>query len=104
MPTITFIKADGSEHALDVENGSTLMEIGRDNNMYLEAHAAAACPVQRAMFIFQMLIMLVLGRRLMMKWICLSWLLGLTETSRLGCQIRVEDTLDGLTVKVPDDL
>ena len=29
---------------------------------------------------------------------------GLTETSRLGCQIRVEYTLDGLTVKVPDDL
>ena len=73
MPTITFIKADGSEHALDVENGSTLMEIGRDNNMGLKAHAAAVCPVQRAMFIFQMLIMLVLGRRLMMKWICLSW-------------------------------
>ena len=26
MPKITFIKADGSEHAPDVENGSTLME------------------------------------------------------------------------------
>ena len=53
MPTITFIKADGSEHALDVENGSTLMEIGRDNNMGLEGTYVTACPVQRAMFIFR---------------------------------------------------
>ena len=28
---------------------------------------------------------------------------GLTPTSRLGCQIKIDDNLDGLTVKVPDD-
>ena len=56
------------------------------------------------MFIFQMLIMLVLGRRLMDEMDMLELAFGLTETSRLGCQIRVEDTLDGLIVKVPDDL
>jgi 2Fe-2S ferredoxin len=29
---------------------------------------------------------------------------GVTPTSRLGCQIRMSDALDGLTVQVPDDL
>jgi 2Fe-2S ferredoxin len=29
----------------------------------------------------------------------LAW--GLTETSRLGCQIIITDELDGLTVKLP---
>jgi 2Fe-2S ferredoxin len=29
---------------------------------------------------------------------------GVTETSRLGCQIRINDALDGLTVQVPDDM
>ena len=29
---------------------------------------------------------------------------GVTETSRLGCQIRVNDALNGLTVQVPDDM
>jgi 2Fe-2S ferredoxin len=28
---------------------------------------------------------------------------GLTPTSRLGCQITIDDSLDGLTVKVPED-
>ena len=29
---------------------------------------------------------------------------GVTPTSRLGCQIRMSDALDGLTVQVPDDV
>ena len=29
---------------------------------------------------------------------------GVTQTSRLGCQIKMNDELDGLTVQVPDDL
>ena len=28
---------------------------------------------------------------------------GLTSTSRLGCQITIDESLEGLTVKVPDD-
>ena len=28
---------------------------------------------------------------------------GLTSTSRLGCQITIDESLDGLTIKVPDD-
>ena len=28
---------------------------------------------------------------------------GLTATSRLGCQIIIDESLDGLTVKVPKD-
>ena len=29
----------------------------------------------------------------------LAW--GLTHTSRLGCQIIIDDTLDGMVVKIP---
>ena len=29
---------------------------------------------------------------------------GLTETSRLGCQIEMADELDGLKVVIPDDI
>ena len=72
MPAVKFIKTDGAEHTLNVESGSSLMEVGRDNNMGLEGHVGAAYPVRRVMFIFQMRILLVLGRRLTMKWICLN--------------------------------
>jgi len=36
MPTINFIKPDGSTHGVTVDEGTTLMEAGRDNNMGLE--------------------------------------------------------------------
>ena len=36
MPTINFLKPDGSSHAITVDEGTTLMEAGRDNNMGLE--------------------------------------------------------------------
>jgi 2Fe-2S ferredoxin len=29
---------------------------------------------------------------------------GLTQTSRLGCQIEVSDRLDGLRVSIPEDM
>ena len=73
MPTVKFIKTDGSEHTLNVENGSSLMEVGRDNNWGLKGPVGAVCPVQPAMFTFPMQIMPALVRRLMMKWICLNW-------------------------------
>ena len=36
MPVITFIKSDNSEHQIEVRNGVTLMEAGRDSNMGVE--------------------------------------------------------------------
>ena len=36
MPAITFVKRDGSETTLDVDNGRTVMEIGRDNGIGIE--------------------------------------------------------------------
>ena len=29
---------------------------------------------------------------------------GLTETSRLGCQIEMSEMLDGLRVEIPEDM
>ena len=104
MPTITFIKADGSEHALDVENGSTLMEIGRDNNMGLEGTCGGSLSCATCHVYFSDADYARVGAPSDDEMDMLELAFGLTETSRLGCQIRVEDTLDGLTVKVPDEL
>jgi len=29
---------------------------------------------------------------------------GLTDTSRLGCQITIDESMDGITVKVPAEV
>ena len=31
----------------------------------------------------------------------LAW--GLTETSRLGCQIKASEALDGIIIRIPDE-
>ena len=36
MPTVNFMKPDGSAHTISVDEGTTLMEAGRDNNMGTE--------------------------------------------------------------------
>ena len=36
MPTIIFVKPDGGEHSIAVENGTTVMEAGRDANLGIE--------------------------------------------------------------------
>ena len=104
MPKITFIKADGSEHALDVENGSTLMEAGRDHNMGLEGTCGGSMSCATCHVYFSDADYARVGAPSDDEMDMLELAFGLTETSRLGCQIRVDDTLDGLTVKVPDDL
>ena len=35
MPKVTFITLDGKEHEIEAEEGTTLMEIGRDANLGL---------------------------------------------------------------------
>ena len=103
-PPSTCLKADGSEHALDVENGSTLMEIGRDNNMGLEGTCGGSLSCATCHVYFSDADYARVGAPSDDEMDMLELAFGLTETSRLGCQFRGDDTLDGLTVKVPDDL
>ena len=103
MPTVKFIKTDGSEHELNVDNGSTLMEIGRDNNMGLEGTCGGSLSCATCHVYFSDADFARVGSPSDDEMDMLELAFGLTPTSRLGCQITIEDNLDGLTVKVPDD-
>ena len=103
MPTVKFIKTDGSEHKLNVEKGLTLMEIGRDNNMGLEGTCGGSLSCATCHVYFSDLDFARVGSPSDDEMDMLELAFGLTPTSRLGCQITIEDNLDGLTVKVPDD-
>ena len=49
MPSVTFIKRDGSEVTVEATAELSVMEIGRDNNLGIEEHAAAVYPVPPVM-------------------------------------------------------
>ena len=103
MPTVKFIKADGSEHTLNVESGSTLMEVGRDNNMGLEGTCGGSLSCATCHVYFSDADYARVGAPSDDEMDMLELAFGLTATSRLGCQITMDVSLEGLTVKVPDD-
>ena len=103
MPTVKFIKTDGSEHELNVDKGSTIMEIGRDNNMGLEGTCGGSLSCATCHVYFSDADFARVGPPSDDEMDMLELAFGLTPTSRLGCQISIDDNLDCLTVKVPED-
>ena len=101
MIKVTFIAADGTQVEAEGEEGTSLLEAGQAANMPLEG----TCEGQMACSTCHVII----GR----DWVAklppasddeedmLDLAFGLTHTSRLGCQIMMNDSLDGLKVKLP---
>ncbi len=104
MPKLNFIKPDGSTHQLEVDNGTTIMEAGRDNNMGLEGTCGGSLSCATCHVIFSDQDFAIVGPPSEDEMDMLDLAFGVSPTSRLGCQIRMNDDLDGISVRVPDDL
>jgi len=104
MPTVNFIKPDGSAHTISIDEGTTLMEAGRDNNMGIEGTCGGSLSCATCHVIFSDEDYAKVGAPSDDEMDMLELAFGVTPTSRLGCQIRMSDARDGLTVQVPDDL
>lgn len=104
MPKLNFIKPDGSTHQLEVDNGTTIMEAGRDNNMGLEGTCGGSLSCATCHVIFSDQDFARVGPPSEDEMDMLDLAFGVSPTSRLGCQIRMNDDLDGISAHVPDDL
>ncbi|WOS65330.1 2Fe-2S iron-sulfur cluster-binding protein [Sinorhizobium fredii] len=103
MPTITFITAEGKEHAVAAEIGRSVMEIALEKSIpgvVAECNGSAACATCHCYFdpAFTEAIGAIGEHE--------SDMLDFTASprrpeSRLSCQVRVADTLDGMTVRIP---
>jgi len=104
MPKLNFIKPDGSTHQLEVDKGTTIMEAGRDNNMGLEGTCGGSLSCATCHVILDEASFARIGGPSEDEMDMLDLAFGVAETSRLGCQIEVTDELDGLNVRVPDEM
>ena len=104
MPNIIFVKPDGSEHIINVENGTTVMEAGRDANLGIEGTCGGCLSCATCHVIVDTAWYAKIGAPSEDEVDMLDLAFGLTETSRLGCQIEMADCLDGLKVAIPDDI
>jgi len=101
MAKLVFIERDGSRREVDAPDGLSVMEVAQQNNVELEGAcegslACATCHVIVDKDWFDKLEPSSDNEEDM-----LDMAFGVTGTSRLGCQIRMSEALDGLTVTLP---
>lgn len=102
MPKMTFVKPDGSNLEVEAPLGMSILEIAHRNNLDLEGAcegslACSTCHIIVSEEDFERLPEADDDEEDM-----LDLAYGLTRTSRLGCQIRITEELDGLVVTLPD--
>jgi len=102
MPKVTFITPEGKKIEIDAAHGLSLMEVAHQHDIDLEGAcegslACSTCHVIVADDWFDKLDEACEDEEDM-----LDLAFGLTQTSRLGCQIIMSDELDGLEVTLPE--
>jgi len=103
MTKIIFIGRDGTHYDLDAENGSTVMETAIKSGVPgIEAECGGACACATCHVYVDEAWADKTGVPEPMEEDMLDFAYDVRPTSRLSCQIRVSDDLDGLTVSVPE--
>ena len=101
--SITYIEADGSSKTVDAEVGKDLMTVAHDNDIELEGACGGELACSTCHLIFDADIYETLPEKEDEEDDMLDLAFEVTETSRLGCQIPVQENFDGMTVQIPDD-
>jgi 2Fe-2S ferredoxin len=103
MAKITFIQPDGSSQTVEAEPGMTVMEAAKQNLIPgIEAECGGACACATCHVYVEDAWREKVGAPAEMEEDMLDFAFDVRESSRLSCQIKVTDELDGLVVRVPD--
>jgi 2Fe-2S ferredoxin len=103
MPKITYIEHNGSEHVLDVKSGLSVMEGAVKNNIPgIDADCGGACACATCHVYVDAAWADKTGAKSAMEESMLDFAENVEPTSRLSCQIKVTDQLDGLVVRMPE--
>ena len=103
MAKITYIEHDGTEHVIDVKNGLTVMEGAVKNNVPgIDADCGGACACATCHVYVDEAWRGKTGEKSAMEESMLDFAENVEDNSRLSCQIKVTDALDGLRVAVPE--
>ena len=103
MPKVIFILRDGSRREITAENDESLMIIAQKNGLEVEGACGGAMACSTCHMIVDSGWYGKLPPPSEDETDMLDLAPGLTRTSRLGCQIKMAEKLDGLTVKLPQN-
>lgn len=103
MPKIKIIDNSGKEHDIEADVGMTVMEAAiRETVPGIEAECGGACSCATCHVYVNDAWTAKVGDPDEMEEDMLDFAFEVKPSSRLSCQIKVTDELDGLIIQVPD--
>ncbi|KAK6514039.1 mitochondrial matrix iron-sulfur protein [Arthrobotrys conoides] len=99
---VTFVTKEGNEFTFEVAEGDNLLDIGQAHDLEMEGACGGSCACSTCHVIIDDQEMYnLLEEPDDDENDMLDLAFGLTETSRLGCQVKMKKEIDGLKVKLP---
>ena len=103
MVKITYIESTGTSRTIEAEVGSTVMETAIKNDVAgIEAECGGACACATCHVYVEETWREKVGGPSPMEEDMLDFGYDVKPSSRLSCQIKVSDELDGLVVRTPE--
>jgi ferredoxin len=103
---VTFVAGDGSgdKETVMANEGDSLLDIAHDNDIEIEGACGGEMACSTCHVILEKRIYDMLPKPKDEEEDMLDLALGLTDTSRLGCQVCVNKAMDGMVVKLPSEV
>jgi len=102
MAIVNFKLQDGTIKTIDAPNGISLLEVAHKNDIDLEGACEGSLACSTCHIIIDEEYFDKLPEASEDEEDMLDLAFGLSHTSRLGCQIMVNDDIDGITVSLPN--
>ena len=101
--SITFVQPNGILKKVDAPDGLSVLEIAHNNSIELEGVCEGAMACSTCHVVIDLKWFKYLEPATDEEEDMLDFAFGLTQTSRLGCQLKVSKKLDGLVVHIPTE-
>ena len=103
MVKINFIEFNGTEQSVESDAGSTVMEAAINNSIPgIDADCGGACACATCHVYIDKAWLDKTGEAADMETDMLDFAFDVEENSRLSCQVKITDELDGLVIKLPE--
>ncbi|EDV24571.1 uncharacterized protein TRIADDRAFT_25670 [Trichoplax adhaerens] len=101
--TINFVERDGEVVSVKAKLGETLLDVAKDYDISLEGACEGTLACSTCHLILKPEIYETLPEPTDEELDMLDLAFGLSDTSRLGCQITITQEMDNMTVEVPKE-
>ena len=103
MPKVIFVQHDGEKKSLEVENGLSIMRAAIDNSVPgIDGDCGGVCKCATCHVYVDQAWMAKVGEPAGTEEAIMSLNPERQENSRLGCQIKMTDELDGIVINLPE--